>query len=80
MNPLEAKQFKRWLNDNGAIMIAFVELGSFIVLIRSTDGRQFFGVGESEGDFEEAVREAQHSFDAGIIRQAHRAARVVGRA
>ncbi len=79
MTPIEAKQLKKWLDDNDALMLAFVELGSFIVLIRSANA-QHIGVGESATDFEVAVREAQHSFDIKVFREAHTSARIVGQA
>jgi hypothetical protein len=77
MTPIEARQFKRWLEDNGAIMTASVELGEFIVMIRNDRNIAF---GESKEDFEAAIREAQHLFDEQVIRAAKRATRVVGEA
>jgi hypothetical protein len=75
MTPIQAKQLKRWLDDNGAIMSASVELGSWIVMIRNDRNVAF---GESADDFEAAIREAQHLFDEQVIRAAKRATRVVG--
>jgi hypothetical protein len=77
MTPIEAKQLKRWLDDNGAIMTASVELGSYVVMIRNYRNIAF---GESKDDFEAAIREAQHLFDEQVIRAAKRATRVVGEA
>jgi hypothetical protein len=77
MTPIEARQLKKWLDGNGAIMTASVELGGFVVMIRNYRNVAF---GESEDDFEAAIREAQHLFDMQVIQAAKRSTRVVGEA
>jgi len=79
MNPIEAGQLKRWLDDNGAVLIAHVEGGAFVVLVRSAGGGPVMGVGHSP-DFEEAIRHAQHYYDLGALQLAHITSGPVGQA
>jgi hypothetical protein len=79
MNEMEAGQLKKWLEDNGARMQAYVAPGGLYVVVIHKEGSAFAGVGESL-DYEEAIRMAQHFFDLGVIAQARRSARVVGQA
>jgi hypothetical protein len=66
VNPIEAGQLRKWLDDNGAVLIAHVEGGTFVVLVRSTGAGPVMGIGQSL-DFEEAIRLAQHYYDLGAM-------------
>jgi hypothetical protein len=64
MTHIEAGQLKKWLEDNSAVMIAHVEGGAFVVLVRSAGLGPVMGIGRSE-DFEEALRDADGAHHAG---------------
>jgi hypothetical protein len=79
MTHIEAGQLKKWLEDNSAVMIAHVEGGAFVVLVRSAGLGPVMGIGRSE-DFEEAIRLAQHYYDLGAMQMARITLGPVGQA
>lgn len=65
MTPIEARELRNWIEDRRVVMLARIKRDHWVVEFAQSYG-VFAGRGESE-DFEEAIRNAQHDYDAALI-------------
>jgi len=79
LDPEQFGALTKWLEDNDAHLVATVERGYYCALIYRR-GTSLSGAAESRESLGEAVRFAQHAFDARLVALVRGRARVVGQA